>query len=372
MPMIVEPDRSPRAASGGDARHEAGSAAWPRPSFDWRDEAARNRGATIAGAISSPGWPDGDQVVEYGWCRRIDGSRFRASVRITALRDGQGQVCGFGNVIRELRADHVAIAATEVPAPHLGSTLDAALRRDERQADALHRSRLSAMETLASTLAHELIQPFTAVANYVETAVAMLADSDAATILAVREALSDAAREALRAGRVIHEIRHLLLSDKTARSIESLPALIDDACSPGLLGARKRKICCRITHDDRAATVLVDRDQIQVVVINLLQNAVEALAPAGGEIMITTASDGRFVDVTVADTGPGLSDAVVDGLFWTFVTTKRSGIGLGLSLCRTIVEAHGGRIWADPRDAAGARLHFTLPLVDPDWPLDDG
>lgn len=354
-----------RGAQPGDGASEAEMAGWPGPMSDWHDQAMGSPGVTVGGASIV-----GDQVVERGWCLRKDGSRFPASVRITALRDADGRVCGFGNVIRELPVDDASMTDVEVTATHMCSTLDAVVRLDEWQANAQHKSRVSAMETLASTLAHELNQPITAVANYVETAVAMLANRDAATILAVREALSDAAREALRAGRVIHELRKLLLCGKSEKAIESLPGLIEDACTRGLLGAREREIRCRIVHDDFDATVFVDRDQIHEVLINLLQNAVEALAPAGGDITITTARDGRFVRVTVCDTGPGLPDAVIGGLFWTFVTTKRSGMGLGLSLCRTIIEAHGGRIWADPRSSSGARFHFTLPHVEADWPVE--
>ncbi|MBW8297963.1 ATP-binding protein, partial [Sphingopyxis sp.] len=146
------------------------------------------------------------------------------------------------------------------------------------------------------------------------------------------------------------------------KTIENLPILINEAAVLGLMGAREKAVEPRFDLDPYASPVLVDKVQIQQVLINLIRNAVEAMTD-GPVRRLTVSSQPDvpgFVRVVVADTGPGISPEVAAQLFTAFVSTKAEGMGLGLSICRTIVEANGGRIWAQPGEAGGTEFHFTL------------
>ncbi|MFT3965911.1 MAG: PAS domain S-box protein [Sphingobium sp.] len=237
-------------------------------------------------------------------------------------------------------------------------------RLEALQSELIHVSRLSAMGTMASTLAHELNQPITAIAAYAEAVRDQLADPDPAELPMIREALDDTAKEALRAGHIVRRLREFVARGEVEKTVEPLPQLINEAAVLGLMGAREAGVEPRFDLDPYASPVLVDKVQIQQVLINLIRNAVEAMGQTeGGErrLTVTSAAEGPgMVRVTVADTGPGVPDAVARKLFTAFVTSKTGGMGLGLSICRTIVEANGGRIWMEPRPGGGAQFHFTI------------
>jgi len=242
------------------------------------------------------------------------------------------------------------------------------LRLKEMQSELVHVSRLSAMGTMASTLAHELNQPLTAVANYLETTRDLLVDPDPETLAMVREALEDAARESLRAGHIVRRLRDFVERGEVEKRVEDLPLMIEEASALGLIGARERGVRAFFHLDPSATPVLVDRVQIQQVLVNLMRNAVEAMA---GSIVrdltvFTKTLPKGFVRVSVADTGPGISEEVAPRLFEAFVSSKNDGMGLGLSICRTIIEAHGGRIWTEQTPAGGATFHFTLVQARPE------
>lgn len=235
-------------------------------------------------------------------------------------------------------------------------------RLDALQSELIHVSRVSAMGTMASTLAHELNQPITAVTNYVEAVRDLLATPDPEDLPMIREALDDTAKEALRAGDIVRRLRTFVARGDVEKSIEKLPALINEAAVLGLLGAKEKGIEPRFDLDPYASPVLVDKVQIQQVLINLIRNAVEAMsASSKRHLTVTSQPDAPgFVRVTVADTGPGIAPAIASQLFAAFASSKSDGMGLGLSICRTIVEAHGGRIWMEPGPDGGTAFHFTL------------
>ncbi|CAH0354009.1 PAS domain S-box protein [Sphingobium sp. CECT 9361] len=230
------------------------------------------------------------------------------------------------------------------------------------QAELIHVSRVSAMGAMASTLAHELNQPITAVVNYVQIAHALLEDPDPETIAEVREAMADAASESLRAGQIVRRLRDFVARGEVQKQVEDLPQLIEEACSLGLVGLSQNGIRTRLILDPAATPVLADRVQIEQVLVNLIRNAAEAMAESPvRELTIATALEGAaMVRVTIADTGPGLAEEVASQLFQAFLSTKTEGMGLGLSICRTIIEAHGGKIWVDTPVEGGTRFHFTL------------
>ncbi|MGZ8998829.1 MAG: sensor histidine kinase, partial [Allosphingosinicella sp.] len=147
--------------------------------------------------------------------------------------------------------------------------------------------------------------------------------------------------------------------------VEDLPALINEASALALVGSREKRISAQFSYAPEASPVLVDRVQIQQVLINLMRNAIEAMqdSPVRTLSVATSFLDSQTVQVSVKDTGPGISEDIRERLFEAFASTKANGMGLGLSICRTIVEAHGGRIRASA--AAGGGTEFLFTLVQP-------
>lgn len=232
----------------------------------------------------------------------------------------------------------------------------------ELQSELLHVARVSVVETLATSIAHELNQPLAVVASLVQASHALLEVPDEATTAIVREALAEAAAEALRAGQIVRNLRNFVVRGEVEMTNEPVAKLIDDSRLLAFPGAGENGISCHVVLQDSLGSVRVGRVQVQQVLVNLIRNAVDAMAPQGrGEVRITASDEGEFARITVADNGPGLAPGIMDQLFQAFVTTKHDGMGLGLSICRTIVEAHGGRIWAESPPAGGVEFHFTLP-----------
>lgn len=236
------------------------------------------------------------------------------------------------------------------------------------QAELAHVSRVTAMGTLATSIAHELNQPLTAIANYVETASLMLADDPGEeSVSMIREALDECAREAVRAGQIVRRLRDYISRGETERQVVSLARLVNEASALAFVGAGAQSVdlTVKVAQND---LVLVDRVQIQQVLLNLIRNAVEAMhdMPHGRLSITATRRDPGFIEVTVSDSGPGISPDMAETLFAPFYSTKPTGMGVGLSISRTIVEAHEGRIWADASPYGGTSFHFTLPDADGD------
>jgi two-component system sensor kinase FixL len=237
------------------------------------------------------------------------------------------------------------------------------LRLQDLQSELAHVGRVSEMGTLASSLAHELNQPLTAVASYCESARDLLkTEPDPETLAMVREAMDEAAMQAIRAGQIVRRLRDFMSHGETERRVESLQRLINEANALALVGSREHGIDTHFSLDPRADLVFVDRIQIQQVLVNLIRNAIDAMLDSPvRRLSICTEREGGLTRVTVEDTGSGISETIADQLFQPFVTSKQSGMGIGLSICRTIVEAHGGRIWFEPARNGGTAFHFTLP-----------
>lgn len=175
-------------------------------------------------------------------------------------------------------------------------------------------------------------------------------------------ALEKAAEQSLRAGQVIKRLREFVSRGETEKKIESLKKMIEDANALALVAAGDRSVQVSIQLDPAIDTVLVDRVQIQQVLLNLLRNAIEAMrqAPRRELLVSTRLTAEGMVTVSVADSGPGISPEIASKLFQPFVTTKTQGMGIGLSLCRTIVESHGGQINAEENPAGGTVFRFTI------------
>jgi len=238
-------------------------------------------------------------------------------------------------------------------------------RLQELQSEIAHVSRLSAMGEMASALAHELNQPLAAISNYMNGSRRLLASSEDPNAARITAALDRAAEQALRAGQIIRRLRDFVARGESEKRIESLSKLIEEAGALGLTGAREQGILLRFNLDPDCDLVLVDRVQIQQVLVNLFRNALEAMANTDRrELVITnTRASEDMIEVEVSDTGHGFGDDVRAKLFQTFFTTKETGMGVGLSISRSIVEAHGGRMSVESNSWGGATFRLTLPAA---------
>nr|WP_246102569.1 PAS domain S-box protein [Methylobacterium terricola] len=280
--------------------------------------------------------------------QRKDGSTFPMELSVGEMRSGgQRYFTGFIRDLTERRQ-------TET-------------RLQELQSELVHMSRFTALGEMASTLAHEINQPLTAIASYLKGCRRILSRMEGAEVPMLSEAVNQAAEQALRAGQVIRHLREFVTRGEGERHIESLPKLIEEASALALVGAKEKGVRVRFDLDPDAPLVLADRVQVQQVLLNLIRNAIEAMQEAEQrELVVATralSAEGS-VEVQVSDTGTGIAPEVAAQLFQPFVTTKANGMGVGLSICRTIVESHGGKILAEAGPAGGTTFRFTLRTID--------
>ena len=275
---------------------------------------------------------------------RKDGTDFPMELAVgEAISDGQRLFTGF---IRDLTEKQ----ATEA-------------RLQEVQSELFHVARLTEMGTMATTLAHELNQPLTAIAAYAQTLREVVDDPTPHVREMLKEIFQDMSDQSMRAGAIVRRLRDFLAHGDVEKRIEDLPSLINEASGLALIGAREQGVTVELDIDPDATLVLVDRIQVQQVLVNLIRNAVEAMdGSAVQHLAISTGlvSD-DLVQVSVADTGPGIDPEIQDHLFEAFVTTKSAGMGLGLSICRTIIDAHDGSLDVAGRPGGGTEFRFTLP-----------
>ncbi|MBX9945300.1 MAG: PAS domain S-box protein [Reyranella sp.] len=293
------------------------------------------------------------------------------------LTTGERRIIGIGRVVTGQRKDgstfpmHLTVGEWQSADRHhftgfIRDLTDQQLtesRLSELQSEVTHMSRFTALGEMASTLAHEINQPLTAIVNYLKGCGRLLQrmDGDSASVL--RDAVDKAADQALRAGDIIRRLREFVARGENVRRVENLAKLIEDASTLALIGTGETGVSTAFRLDSRADLVIADRIQIQQVLVNLIRNAAESMvdSTARRELEIATvAHDDATVEVSVADTGEGIAPEVAMRLFQPFITTKGKGMGLGLSICRTIVEAHGGKIWVESRPGGGTVFRFTL------------
>jgi two-component system sensor kinase FixL len=250
----------------------------------------------------------------------------------------------------------------------LSETTDTRRKLHMLQAELMHVARVSQMGTLATAIAHELNQPLAAINNYVEGASAILAD-ESPEIPVVRDALRSCADEIERAGHIIRRLRDFVTHGETAKAHTLLRQVVEESVALALAGNTMTSVSVTVQADAAANDIIADRIQIQQVLVNLILNAVEAMAQSEGRVInITTRpADQKMVEVIVADSGPGLDPRISERIFQPFETTKAHGMGLGLSICHSIVEAHGGRIWVEPSAFGGTEFHFTLIRFESAW-----
>lgn len=297
------------------------------------------------------------------------------------LETGERRIVGTGRVVTGQRKDGTTfpmeLAIGEMREPDrrrftgfirdVSDRQRAETRLAELQAELVHMSRFTALGEMASTLAHEINQPLTAITNYLKGCRRILERMEGPQVPMLAGAVDEAANQALRAGQVIRHLREFVARGESERHIESLPKLVEDASTLALIGAREKGVRVGYRFDPRARLAFVDRIQVQQVLLNLIRNAIEAMADGPRrELVVSTRAlpEDGLIEVGVADTGPGIAPEVASQLFQPFITTKAHGMGVGLSICRTIVEAHGGKISADSKPGRGTTFRFTLRAVD--------
>jgi two-component system sensor kinase FixL len=246
-------------------------------------------------------------------------------------------------------------------------------RLQELQSELVHVSRLSAMGEMASALAHELNQPLAAISNYMKGSRRLLAEISDPNLSKIETAMDRAAEQAIRAGQIIRRLRDFVSRGESEKRVERISKLIEEAGALGLTGAREQGVSLHFNLDPDCDLVLVDRVQIQQVLVNLFRNALEAMANSTHQELVATntkvADD--MIEIAVSDTGHGIGENHRTSLFQTFFTTKETGMGVGLSISRTIVEAHGGQMWAENNSSGGATFRFTLPAAPSEGLTDD-
>ena len=235
----------------------------------------------------------------------------------------------------------------------------------QQQIELAHMARLSLAGEMATGLAHELNQPLTAIAAYVHVCLQILHSERLSTDELV-ELLNKVTSQSVRAGEIIRRLRAFVRKMETQREAADINELIHDALRFAEIEARQQGVRLRVDLVDSLPPVLVDYIQIQQVVLNLVRNGIEALETVDSQrrsVTVRTAlADNDTIKVSVSDTGPPLSEDVMGKLFEPFFTTKATGMGLGLSISRSIVEAHGGRLWATSNHNEGNTFHFNLAV----------
>jgi len=279
--------------------------------------------------------------------RRKDGSEFPLELAIGELHwDGRQMFTGFLRDLTERQQTQ--------------------RRLQEVQADLAHVSRLTELGQMASALAHEVNQPLAAATNYLEAGQVLLARDNRPATERARGVFDKAAEQVERATQLVRRLREFSRKGESERRPEPIGKLIDEATALALIGARDSGIKVQLHIAPQLPNVAVDRIQVQQVIVNLVRNAVEAMESERRELTVSAAPDGDGrVAIQIADTGPGLAPEVAERLFQPFVTTKPQGMGIGLSICRSIIEAYGGELHAKPNSGGGTVFAFSLPTAPP-------
>ena len=302
------------------------------------------------------------------WRVRKDGSRFLANVVIDALKDDSGRLIGFAKITRDVSERVQAARDLEEARIRLAqSRAEEALRR--AQAELAHVARVTTLGELTASIAHEVNQPLAGLVNSAHACLNWLA-SRPPDIEKAKQSVDRIIRDGIRASEIIHRVRALA----TKAGIEKAPLDVNNVINEVIALVQLELISHRVSLRTELAPalplILADRVQLQQVIINLAMNGIEAMQMVTDrprELVIRSRLDeAGQVLVTVEDCGVGISTENADRLFDAFFTTKSSGMGMGLSICRSIIVAHGGRISAANNTGPGATFQFTLPLHQED------
>jgi PAS domain S-box-containing protein len=316
----------------------------------------------------------GERIQHYETVRRHkDGRQVAISLTVSPIRGDSGHVVGASKIARDITDRQRA----EAELRRLNETLEQRVvkqtaelkevnrKLQELQSELFHAARLSEVGQMAPTLAHELNQPLSAAANSVNAARRLLASGEPHKIEMAPEVMDEAAAEILRAGQIIGRLRAFVVKGETERRVENVAQMVEQARTLALVGVEAAGVRSFFRFDPNVERVFADRVQIQQVLVNLMRNAIEAMT-AGTRRELearTILVNEHTIEIAIADSGPGLTEPVANHLFEPFVSTKPGGMGLGLSICRLIVEAHGGRLRSEPNPGGGTIFRFTLTAV---------
>lgn len=283
---------------------------------------------------------------EYVVRRRDTGATWFGNYTFAPIRDESGKITGSVVTARDVTAQKENEA-----------------RLESMRAGLVRAGRLSDLGQMSAGLAHELNQPLAAIHNYSNVAKRLMANGESSTLAKAYDAISKAADQAVRAGEIIGRLRALIGKRETSRAFENINSIVEESMAVALVGTQAEGLTTHLDLAFDSPPVFADRIQIQQVLANLLRNALEAMADSPKrELTISTKAmaDGA-VEIAVTDTGSGIANKLADNLFMPFVTTKPGGMGIGLVISQSIVEAHGGRIHVEPNPGGGTRFTFRLP-----------
>jgi two-component system sensor kinase FixL len=289
----------------------------------------------------------GEQVDRYTTMRRHkDGRLLSVSVTVSPVRNAEGTVVGASTIIQDLTKQEAQ--------EH---------RIRELQTELAHVQRLTELGQVVSALVHEVNQPLTAIGNYVNASRRLLNSGKQEQ---VQGALKQIADQTTRARQIVQRISEFVRKGENRMRAEHLPQVIDEIVD--LTEASVKQEGAKITTyvDPLASAAEIDKVQIHQVMFNLMRNAIEAMQ---GQLtrelaVVTRPAESGMLEISISDRGPGLPDEVRGKLFQPFVTTKPTGMGIGLSVCHAIVQAHGGRLWAEDNPGGGTVFRFTLRRAD--------
>ena len=296
------------------------------------------------------------------------------------LHTGQRQIIGIGRIVRarlasgetipvELKIGEATIDGQKIFTGYIRDISEQqanAHRLAQMQVELANFSRLSTVGTMASAMAHELNQPLTAVANYLEASRDLLESPDPETLSLVREALDAAATQSIRAGQIVRRLRDYVSRGELDLRPVRLQTLFEDAISLAKIGMPGRLAQVTLEPAETSLRVYADHVQLRQVIVNLVRNALEALSDTEEPriwIRTTQHEDTKQVSIAIEDNGPGVSPDHEETLFDAFHSSKPDGMGLGLSICQTLIEAHNSMIGYSGSEEGGARFCFSLRQV---------
>lgn len=287
----------------------------------------------------------GEQIREQTVRRRKDGTLFPVAVTVSPIRDEAGTIVGASKILRDL--------TDQQEREH---------RLREAQQELFHVQRLTELGQLVSSLVHEVNQPLAAIGNYAAAGRRLLSAGQSS---GANAALVKIVEQTERAHQIIQRLRGFVKKSDNEQRPEDLGRMVQEAVALATVTLRKDRASVETRSHAPSVQVLADRVQIQQVLFNLIRNAAEAMDESGRREIVIDLHPGEdgMAEISVTDTGPGLPPAVRSNLFRPFVTTKDSGMGVGLSICRSIVEAHRGRLWAEDNPGGGTIFRFTLPIA---------
>ena len=285
---------------------------------------------------------NGERVEHFETLRRHkDGHDIAVSVSISPIRDAKGTVIGASKIVRDL---------TE------RDTREQRIR--DLQTELAHVQRLTELGQVVSTLVHEVNQPLAAIGNYVNACRRLLRSGKADQ---VADALEKIAGQTERARQIVQSIRDFVRKGEQHLQRENVPQVIDEIVALTEASVRGHEVRFNTDFHPEALYAEIDKVQVHQVLFNLMRNGIEAMQGPRREVALATRpANGGMVEVSVADTGSGLSEEIRLKLFQPFVTTKPNGMGVGLSVCRGIIEQHGGRLWAEDNPGGGTVFRFTV------------